>query len=141
VLSITGDVFTVKRDSVILPIFTKEEMTDAESDCFWRHWMGDEVLGLWPRGGNIGPDECIEFVETRNMVLRALKTIPKRFSIVIRLRFGLDGDEPKTLKEVGLALGGVGAERIRQIQNKALRDLRKEIVTTSTTLERMLGLP
>ena len=101
----------------------------------------DWVGGLWPRGGGIEPDACIEFVENVTEIRRALKAIPKRYAIVLRLRFGLDGDEPKTLAETGLALGGVGPERIRRIQNDALALLRREIVGASTTLGRILGLP
>jgi RNA polymerase primary sigma factor len=42
---------------------------------------------------------------------------------VIRQRFGLDGDHPWTLEEVGESLGR-SKERIRQMQEKALRILR-----------------
>ena len=42
------------------------------------------------------------------------------------LRFGLEGDNPKTLEEIG-AQFGVTRERIRQIQNEALRKLRVKV--------------
>ena len=47
----------------------------------------------------------------------------QRESEVISHRFGLGGDRPKTLEEVG-AIYGVTRERIRQIEVKALRKLR-----------------
>lgn len=57
-------------------------------------------------------------------VSKALKTITPREERVVRLRLGLDGtDEEKTLEEIGEILG-VGKERIRQIDMKALRKLR-----------------
>jgi RNA polymerase primary sigma factor len=41
---------------------------------------------------------------------------------VIEMRFGLDGDQPRTLEEVGRAFG-VTRERIRQIENNTLKKL------------------
>lgn len=44
----------------------------------------------------------------------------------MRYRFGLDGDDEKTLEEVGQKFG-VTRERIRQLQNIALNRLRKMV--------------
>jgi len=43
---------------------------------------------------------------------------------VIRMRFGLDGDEPKTLQEIGETMG-LSRERIRQIESRAKEKLRR----------------
>jgi RNA polymerase primary sigma factor len=46
---------------------------------------------------------------------------------ILRLRFGLDGERPKTLEEVGITLG-VTRERVRQLQNTALSKMRKALM-------------
>src|SRR5262245_28070252 len=53
----------------------------------------------------------------------ALSTLNPRIRHVLSLRFGLDGSPPKTLEEVGLELG-VTRERVRQLEARALRELR-----------------
>ncbi len=58
---------------------------------------------------------CIE-------IEQALSALPQRGRRVIELRFGLDGGEPQTLEEIGRALG-VTRERVRQIENNALKTL------------------
>ncbi len=52
-----------------------------------------------------------------------LDTLPERERGVLTLRFGLDGNNAKTLEEVGV-IYGVTRERIRQIESKALNKLR-----------------
>ena len=55
----------------------------------------------------------------------ALHNIPEEDRDVMRFRLGLDAGQPRTLEEVGRAFG-VTRERIRQIESKALRKLRRE---------------
>jgi RNA polymerase primary sigma factor len=55
-----------------------------------------------------------------------------REATILRYRFGLDGGNEKTLEEVG-AKFGVTRERVRQIQNIALRKLRKMIEKLEAT--------
>jgi RNA polymerase primary sigma factor len=58
----------------------------------------------------------------RDNVRKALRLLPRREREVIRMRFGLDGEQSKTLEEVGQAFG-VTRERIRQIENNTLKKL------------------
>jgi RNA polymerase primary sigma factor len=53
----------------------------------------------------------------------ALGSLNERMRHVLSLRFGLDGNPPKTLEEVGVELG-VTRERVRQLESRALRELR-----------------
>ena len=53
---------------------------------------------------------------------RALEQLPERQRDVVRMRYGIDGDDPKRLSETGRALG-ISARRVRQIESDALRRL------------------
>ncbi len=55
-----------------------------------------------------------------------LENLDERESRIIGARFGLDGQTPKTLEEIGLEFG-VTRERIRQLQNSALAKMRKSL--------------
>ena len=52
-----------------------------------------------------------------------LDKLPEKERKVIELRFGLRGNEPRTLREIGEILG-VSRERVRQLETRALRKLR-----------------
>jgi RNA polymerase primary sigma factor len=54
---------------------------------------------------------------------RALSSLNPRMRRVLALRFGLDGELPRTLEEVGAGLG-ITRERVRQLESRALRELR-----------------
>ena len=68
------------------------------------------------------PDE--EMVESDNLVhvMRQLETMDPREATVLRMRFGLDDNEPRTLKEIGETLS-LTRERVRQIETEALGKL------------------
>ena len=53
----------------------------------------------------------------------ALNSLNPRMRYVLTLRFGLEGEHPKTLEEVGSLLG-ITRERVRQLEARALRELR-----------------
>ncbi|MFN0153138.1 MAG: sigma-70 family RNA polymerase sigma factor [Gaiella sp.] len=79
--------------------------------------------------GDFVPDEQAESpFDTASLTLRrgdlelALASLPARERKVIVLRYGLDGEPPRTLEEVGRAFG-VTRERIRQIENNTLKKL------------------
>lgn len=61
--------------------------------------------------------------ETRAIVRAAIEKLPLRMATVLKLRFGLDDDHPRTLEEVGRHLG-MTRERARQIEAEAFRKLR-----------------
>ena len=72
------------------------------------------------------PYEELEDKTNADMVREVIGILDPREMTILRFRFGLDGGGEKTLEEVGEKFG-VTRERIRQIQNVALRKLRKKI--------------
>jgi RNA polymerase primary sigma factor len=72
------------------------------------------------------PLEDLEGKNNTQLIYEVLKKLDPREQRILRHRFGLDGDDEKTLEEVGEEFG-VTRERIRQIQNEALAKLRKNI--------------
>jgi len=78
------------------------------------------------------PYEQLEEKTVTRMLQEMVKTLDPREATILRARFGLDGGSHKTLEEVGEKFG-VTRERVRQIQNIALRKLRKMIEKMETT--------
>lgn len=69
------------------------------------------------------PDEHVFENALAEMLNSALSTLDERQARVLRLYYGLDDEEPRTLEEIGVLLG-VTRERVRQIKEKALARLR-----------------
>jgi len=72
------------------------------------------------------PYQQLEGKTNTEMIRELVERLPEREATILRYRFGLDGDDERTLEEVGQRFG-VTRERIRQLQNIALNKLRKMI--------------
>ena len=70
----------------------------------------------------LSPDEHLVESDSLRHVLAMLKEMDEREATVLKLRFGLGGVEPRTLKEIGEQLG-LTRERVRQIETEALGKL------------------
>lgn len=72
------------------------------------------------------PDECVFKDDEMKTIRRLLDAIDEREAKILRLRFGLDGQEPLTLKQIATEIG-ISRERVRQIADEALRKLNAQI--------------
>lgn len=85
---------------------------------------GTELGELVGDESAILPDEELHSKTLLSDIKRMVDDLTPRESEIIRLRFGLDGEKPKTLEEVGDVFG-ITRERVRQVQNMALMKMRK----------------
>ena len=69
------------------------------------------------------PDAATAKVLRSRELAGALQGLNPRMRRVLSLRFGLDGNTPQTLEQVGAGLG-ITRERVRQLESRALRELR-----------------
>ena len=82
----------------------------------------DAVLGDFVAGNEPLPEETVDTHLRRQALMRALGGLPEREREVVTLRYGIDGNEPRTLEEIGRRLG-LTRERVRQIELDSLRRL------------------
>jgi RNA polymerase primary sigma factor len=79
----------------------------------------DAAFGdLLPSDGP-APDDVVHVSLREQALRRALEDLPERERTVVALRYGIDGGEPRPLREIGRQLG-ITPERVRQIESKAL---------------------
>src|SRR5256712_14106937 len=69
------------------------------------------------------PDDTTAIKLRRTELNEAMLRLNPRMRRVLALRFGLDGEHPQTLEQVGAGLG-ITRERVRQLESRALRELR-----------------
>ena len=104
------EVYKISQDPVSL-----ETPIGEEDDSHLGDFIRDEKT--------MGPEEYATVEMLKEELKNVLSTLTEREEKVLRLRFGLDDGQCRTLEEVG-QIFGVTRERIRQIEAKALRKLR-----------------
>jgi RNA polymerase primary sigma factor len=122
-LGITASRVAQMRMAAIRPASLDAPIGDEDSNNF-AEVVQDESADT--------PYEQLEEKTVTRMLQEMVKTLDPREATILRARFGLDGGPQKTLEEVGQKFG-VTRERVRQIQNIALRKLRKMIEKMETT--------
>jgi RNA polymerase primary sigma factor len=88
----------------------------------------DTALGDLLPSGDPEPEEEVSVSLAQATLRETIGDLPEPEQGVIRLRYGIDGEEPKPLRETGRRLG-LSAERVRQLESRALEHLaaRREI--------------
>ena len=102
------------RRSAQTPVSLEKPVGDEEESEFG-HFLTDETAPL--------PDELAEETMRKEALRGILGSLSHRERRVLELRYGLDGEQPRTLDEVGRTFN-VTRERIRQIENQSLKKLR-----------------
>jgi RNA polymerase primary sigma factor len=92
-----------------------EAQTDDAGRSTLEELLGDE--------GKCAPDRIVLEQDEINALRRLFHKIDSREAQILRLRFGLEDNEPLTLKEIGKRVG-LTRERVRQIENEALGKLK-----------------
>ena len=107
------EIEAIKR-SAQTPVSLEKPVGDEEESEFG-HFLTDETAPL--------PDEAAETTLRREALRAIMGSLSPRERAVIELRYGLDGQQPRTLDEVGRTFN-VTRERIRQIEHQGLKKLR-----------------
>jgi RNA polymerase primary sigma factor len=102
------------RRSAQTPVSLEKPVGDEEESEFG-HFLTDESAPL--------PEEEAEAALRREALRSILGSLSQRERRVLELRYGLDGQQPRTLDEVGRTFN-VTRERIRQIEHQSLKKLR-----------------
>jgi len=76
---------------------------------------------------NPAPDQAVVDGDELSQLIRLLNEFDERAARILKLRYGLEGHEPLTLKEIGKRIG-LTRERVRQIEHEALRKLRDSMM-------------
>ncbi len=85
---------------------------------------------LLPDDRTPSPEQQVLDEDDLQTIRLLLDTIDDREAMILRLRFGLDGNEPLTLKETGEQIG-LTRERVRQIEIDALAKLNRRLASGS----------
>jgi RNA polymerase primary sigma factor len=113
-LDLTADEVDHIRRSAQLPVSLEKPVGDDEESEFG-HFLTDENVLL--------PEEAAEQALRKDALRKILDSLSPREQRILEMRYGLDGEQPRTLDEVGRAFN-VTRERIRQIENQCLKKLR-----------------
>ena len=104
----------------LLSIDHRVEVVDIDAE----NEDGISMVRNLPDIGSQGPEETLERADDRERVHWMLDNLGDRERRLVALRFGLDGEQERTLEEVGQIVN-LSRERVRQIVRLALEKLRR----------------
>ena len=114
-----------KREKIKYVFKIKQEIQSLDANIGGSDDDDSSELGNFVEDDSmVKPEDAASTQLLREQVLDVVDGLNDREKKIIKMRFGLDGDRPHTLEEVGAEFA-VTRERIRQIEAKALNKLRK----------------
>lgn len=122
-IGLTGAQVAQLRTAAIRPASLESPLGDDDDSSRVADVVRDERAST--------PYEELEGKMNSDMIREMVATLDPREAEILKFRFGLDGNDEQTLEEVGEKFG-VTRERIRQIQEVALRKLRKKVEALDT---------
>jgi RNA polymerase primary sigma factor len=104
----------------VAPAISFDTPTDGDDSRTYGEMMADEKAEM--------PDRMLQDKLLKAMVSEMIGKLPRQQQRILNTRFGLSGEQPKTLEKIGNELG-LTDERVRQLQNAALVKLRRRLKT------------
>ena len=108
------DVKAVREAAAVSRVVTSLDRPVGEEE--------DTSFGALIASEEPGPDEQVEEGARVEALRRALRDLPERERTVVKLRYGIDGEEPIPLREAGQRLG-LSSEAVRKLERRALAEL------------------
>jgi RNA polymerase primary sigma factor len=114
VLAITPDDVHAMRSAAVPVSSLDDPISDDDDESPVAQIEDTEVIPL---------DELVARRMLREAMERALEELPARYAMILRMRYGIDGDKPRTLEYIAQKLN-LSRERVRQIERDAFSRLR-----------------
>jgi RNA polymerase primary sigma factor len=111
-----------------IKIYNATPQTD-QSEAGWT--LSDMVMDE----RQLTPEDALVESDSLSHVMNMLETMDPREATVLRMRFGLDNNNPRTLKEIGEQLG-LTRERVRQIETEALNRMAETMETRPMPMDK-----
>lgn len=103
--------------SAAVPVSSLDEpLSDEDDESPLAQLEDSEVVPL---------DDLVARRLLRESMERALEELPARYAMIVRMRYGMDGDRPRTLEDIAQKLN-LSRERVRQIERDAFTRLRMQ---------------
>ena len=112
------------RKNTMLDIFNTSQKPISLDETLKKNGTELQLIDITPNNNALEPDKELLSHTLKATIEKALHSLPKKHAEILRFRFGLNGNPPKTLRELGI-LYSLTKERIRQIEKHAIAILQR----------------